>query len=139
MILFTSDKFRKQIGFMFGFTIFCIVFGAVYERFSHEVYSYYMIYAFVIPLIGSVLPMLAVGMKESKRLQPGTLKLWNLGIVTLTVGSLAKGALDIYGTSSPLLIVYPVCGALLCFPGIWPMGTELVGHFLKKDSHGRVY
>ncbi|MBR6316340.1 MAG: hypothetical protein IKR58_05005, partial [Lachnospiraceae bacterium] len=101
---------------MFGFTIFCIIFGAVYERFSHEVYSYYMIYAFVIPLIGSVLPMLAVGMKESKRLQPGTLKLWNLGIVTLTVGSLAKGALDIYGTSSPLLIVYPVCGALLCFP-----------------------
>lgn len=26
------------------------LFGAVYEHFSHEVYSYYMIYAFLIPL-----------------------------------------------------------------------------------------
>ena len=32
--------------------------GAVYELFSHGVYSYYMIYAFVIPLAGGTLPSL---------------------------------------------------------------------------------
>lgn len=37
-------------------TILCAVFGAVYEVFSHEVYSYYMIYAFLFPLIGGALP-----------------------------------------------------------------------------------
>ena len=107
------------MGLMFGFTIFCIIFGAVYERFSHEVYSYFMIYAFAIPLIGSVLPMMVAKTKNPDRLQPPAWKLWNLGIVTLTVGALAKGALDIYGTSSPLLVVYPVCGSLLCIAGIY--------------------
>ena len=39
-----------------GWTILFALFGAVYELFSHEVYSYYMIYAFGIPLILGVLP-----------------------------------------------------------------------------------
>lgn len=34
--------------------IFCSLFGAVYELYSHEVYSFYMIYAFAFPLIGGV-------------------------------------------------------------------------------------
>ena len=36
-------------------SLFCALFGAVYEMFSHEVYSYYMIYAFAFPLIGGTL------------------------------------------------------------------------------------
>ena len=32
------------------------LFGAIYELFSHDVYSYYMIYAFAIPLLMGVLP-----------------------------------------------------------------------------------
>lgn len=35
---------------------FLAFFGAVYEHFSHEVYSYYMIYAFAIPLFLGALP-----------------------------------------------------------------------------------
>ena len=34
-------------------------------------------------------------------------------IATLTTGSLLKGALDIYGTTSRLLIVYPLTAAVL--------------------------
>ena len=42
------------------FAIFIAVFGAIYEKFSHEVYSYYMIYAFMIPLcLGSFAYLLA--------------------------------------------------------------------------------
>ena len=37
--------------------------GAVYEHFSFGVYSYFMIYAFAIPLAGGALPFLAKFMK----------------------------------------------------------------------------
>ena len=30
------------------------LFGAVYELFSHSVFSYYMLYAFMIPLVGGI-------------------------------------------------------------------------------------
>ena len=60
--MFTSDikdphaKMEKT-GFIYLFvSLFCVLFGAVYEYFSHEVYSYFMIYAFVIPQVGGVLP-----------------------------------------------------------------------------------
>ena len=40
-------------------TILCAAFGAVYELFSHGVFSYYMLYAFGVPLLGGVLPFIA--------------------------------------------------------------------------------
>lgn len=41
-------------------TILCAAFGAVYELFSHGVFSYYMLYAFGVPLLGGVLPLLLI-------------------------------------------------------------------------------
>ena len=55
--MFTSgiDEKRKRVlrhaAGELGAALFCAVFGMIYEVFSHEVYSYYMIYAFVIPLL----------------------------------------------------------------------------------------
>ena len=55
MILSISDikKSRKEIEkLVFTYllvTIACAILGAVYESFSHGVYSYYMLYAFMIP------------------------------------------------------------------------------------------
>ena len=37
-------------------TGFLALFGAIYEIFSHEVYSYFMLYAFAIPLAMGLLP-----------------------------------------------------------------------------------
>ena len=34
-------------------------------------------------------------------------------VITLTAGSLLKGALDIYGTTNRLLIIYPVAALLI--------------------------
>ena len=36
-------------------SVLCAVFGAVYELFSHKVYSIYMIFAFMIPLLGGTI------------------------------------------------------------------------------------
>ena len=62
----TSDinrmKKTAKTGFVYLFiSLLCILFGAVYEYYSHEVYSYFMLYAFVIPLAGGALPFFCNG------------------------------------------------------------------------------
>lgn len=124
MILFTSDtkdlhaKMQKT-GFIYLFvSLFCVLFGAVYEYFSHEVYSYFMIYAFVIPQAGGMLPFF--GMAYLKGPLPGrvSLNLYHSGIASLTVGCLFKGILDIYGTTNRLTLVYWIMGAVLLILGM---------------------
>ena len=95
-------------------SLFIALFGAIYELFSHEVYSYHMIYAFVIPLAGGALPFLAIAMGRAKR-YPGKISrsLYHAGIATLTVGSIMSGVLAIYGTTNNLLGAYWIIGGLL--------------------------
>ena len=91
-------------------TILTALFGAVYEVFSHGVYAYGMLYAFLFPLLCGVLPALLL-MKRGHKLPAETpLQLWHFGVSALTVGSLFSGALTIYGTSSPLTAVYFLAG-----------------------------
>ncbi|HHV10663.1 MAG TPA: hypothetical protein GXX75_10345 [Clostridiales bacterium] len=112
--------------------LFCALFGAVYERFSHEVYSGYMIYAFAFPLAGGTLPYMMLSVSGCRRL-PGrlSLNLYNTGIATLTVGSIMQGVLDIYGTTNDLLKVY-------WFAGFGFTLTGLSVYILKdsKIKHG---
>ena len=98
-------------------SLLCAAFSAIYEAFSHGVYSYFMIYAFAIPLTLGALPNLVVAL--TGRRAPGKLaaNVWNSGVATLTVGSLFQGALDIYGTTSRLVVVYPVVAAILLAAG----------------------
>ena len=98
-------------------TVFCAVFGAVYELFSHGVYAAGMVYAFGFPLLGGLLPALLYA-KGGKPLPSETsLLLWHFGISALTVGSLFSGALEIYGTSSPHTTVYWLMGGLCLMMG----------------------
>jgi uncharacterized membrane protein YraQ (UPF0718 family) len=136
--------------------IACAAFGLIYEIFSHEVYSFYMIYAFLILLVpGTLLNLVIVwravrkerylrikeaaareaareSARESAELHyaisngtktqvstgvffPGrfTRHAWNSGLAALTVGSIFKGVLDIYGTTNKLIAVYPAAAAVL--------------------------
>lgn len=61
MILSTSaidarERMARAGFFYLAVTLVCAAFGAVYEIFSHGVYSYFMLYAFAFPLCGGVLP-----------------------------------------------------------------------------------
>ena len=99
-------------------TAFVALFGAVYERFGHGVYSYYMIYAFAPPLLLGLIPALFFG--TSKREIVSSRKgrhYWNAGVATVTVGCIFKGVLEIYGTDSPFFIGYLMIGAALLFSG----------------------
>ena len=121
MTLSTSDikKSRREIEkLVFTYllaTIVCASFGAVYESFSHGVYSYYMLYAFMIPLLGGTLPFSCVLYFRNKIPRPMARRFHHFGISALTVGCIFCGVLEIYGTTNHLVIVYfTVGGMFLC-------------------------
>ena len=98
--------------------LFCAFFGAVYETFSHGVYSPFMLYAFAFPLILGTLPAIMIGLRSGAPLRVCE-KLWAAGVATLTVGSLFQGILDIYGTSSGLVFAYWIGGGVLLLFSTW--------------------
>ena len=97
--------------------LFCALFAAVYEAFSFGVYSYFMLFSFVVPLLGCSLPYSIMIYKS--RINPGiiSLRLWNSGIAALTVGSIIQGVIEIYGTTNHLVIIYAIAGGALCAGG----------------------
>ena len=116
--MYTSDISLKRnlLGNIAG-TAFLALFSAIYEAFSHNVYSYFMIYAFAVPLMLGVLPFTLLLISEK---YPGraALNLWNSGIAALSVGCVFRGVLEIYGTTNSMSIVYPVAGSLLLTAGL---------------------
>ncbi len=99
----------------FTASIVIAVAAAVYGLFSHGVYSYYMTYAFMIPLLAGALPHLLTALKgaDQKTTLTGLNDVQLAFVATLTAGSLLKGVLDIYGTTNRLLIAYPVMAAII--------------------------
>ena len=115
-------------------TVFVFVFAKIYGIFSHGVSSAFMSYAFLLPLSLIFFPKL-LNLCTGNRLWNGSLKrkeeegeknlflsslasfLWKSGVAVLTVGSLYKGVLDIYGTSGSFEWVYLVVGILALIAG----------------------
>ena len=97
-------------------TVFCALFGAVYELFSHEVWSCFMICAFAFPLLLGAIPFFLMW-KRGKPIPGRTPDLVHAGVAALTVGSILQGVLEIYGTSNPLTAVYWAAGGVLVSVG----------------------
>lgn len=100
-------------------SIFCGIFSGVYEIFSHEVYSPFMIFAFAFPLVLGCLPFFVLWFFKIKK-HPS---LWaknflHSGVATLTVGSIIKGVLEIYGTTNQLSEYYWPVGVCLYLLGL---------------------
>lgn len=107
-----------------------LVCSLVYEHFSHGVYSVFMLGAFLVPLLAGALPcFLSESLSRKKRscetgrtaasghkLTAADLQL--AAVVTLTAGSLLKGALEIYGTGNSLMAVYPIAGIILAIAAL---------------------
>ena len=113
-------------------TVFVFVFAKIYGIFSHGVSSAFMSYAFLLPLSLIFLPKF-INLCTGNRLWNGSLEteegekklflsslasfLWKSGVAVLTVGSLYKGVLDIYGTSGSFEWVYLVVGIVTLAAG----------------------
>ena len=121
--MFPSDKtaddsrYISVLGVYLSITVFSALFGAVYELFSHGVYSYFMIYAFAFPMLLGVLPFF--GMWKRRKAFPGLLaaQLIHAGIAALCIGSIVQGIIEIYGTENVLINVYWIVGGMLTAAG----------------------
>lgn len=89
-------------------SIFVLIFSIIYEYFSHGVYSYFMIGAFLVPLIFGV-----VGSIFFKKISYLSINFYHSFIATLTMFCICKGFLDIYGTTNSLVFVYLVISCIL--------------------------
>ena len=108
-----------------GATVSVAAFAAIYELFSHQVYSLFLIFAFLIPLFGGALPYSLLMRCRHGRV-PGTPArcLYNSGLAALTAGSVFQGVLEIYGTTSHLSIVYWTVGFSLLTLGLSVYAVE---------------
>lgn len=102
-----------------GASVGTAAFAAIYELFSHRVYSLFLILAFLIPLFGGVLPY-GLLLRSQRSRKPGVLPrcLYNSGLAALTAGSVFQGILEIYGTTSHLSVVYWTIGLSLSMLGL---------------------
>ena len=132
--MYTCAKaFRLQWKIFLGTTIFVGIFSAIYEHYSHGIRSKSMIFAFLYPLLLGLVPIvglayLSVMKKIAYRggIRLG-INLFYAGIATLTMGSIARGVIEIYGTTNHLTKYYTYAGVpLLC------VGFVLTVVFLVK-------
>ena len=120
--MYTSDKpipgkrYASVIKAYLLATVGCAIFGAVYELFSHEVWSCFMICAFAFPLLLGAIPFFLM-QKRGKPFPGRAAELVHAGVAALTVGSILQGVLEIYGTSNPLTTTYWAVGSGLTVVG----------------------
>lgn len=98
-------------------TLVCAGFGAVYEFFSHGVYSYYMLYAFMIPFLGGTVYFYCILYFRSKIPRCIARRFQHFGLLTVTVGCMVCGILEIYGTTNYLVNIYFIVGGMFLVIG----------------------
>lgn len=114
MSIYKTNRNRGELIFYSAESIVTLIIGAVYEIFSHEVYSPFMYLMFMIPLLLGVLPNLAAKLINKSFLTSKEGKLaYRMGVLTLIFGSFLKGVFDIYGTSSVYTKFYLPVGSVM--------------------------
>mgnify|MGYP007070067688 CR=1 FL=1 len=91
--------------------LICAAVGLIYEAFSHNVWSVYMLGAFAIPLALGFLPNVLIAVLKLKTPGIAAENLYACGIATLTLGSMLTGVLEIFGTTNGLISYYWMAGA----------------------------
>jgi len=110
------NNIKRTLVYYLVITLLCGLLSLIYEYYSHGVYSNYMIYSFVIPLILGVIPFLISLIKQKYYFNSSLEKiLHNFAIATLIIGSFLEGIVEIYGTTSNYTSYYLVVGSLFLF------------------------
>lgn len=116
-----SSPTRRLYGYL-AVTILCGIFSVVYEAFSHQVYSPFMVYLFAIPLVLGVLPEVLAWVWPPFNVHSAWLRLvQDFAVATLTIGSALQGIVEIYGTTTSYTALYLIvgCGLLLASGVMW--------------------
>ena len=89
-----------------------LIFSLIYEMFSHGVYSNYMLLAFLFPLFGGVV-IYSILLKNKNIISGIGMNIYDMSLITIMIGSIIKGVLEIYGTTNSLIMIYWLAGILL--------------------------
>lgn len=120
--MYTSDnerfRGRKLTCRWLSASLFCGFFSVVYEHFSHGVYSNFMIWLFLFPLVLGALPFAAVKLLHLPTPAYFAENTYNSGVATLTVGSCLAGVFEIYGAPSAYVRWYWIVGGILVIVGL---------------------
>ena len=109
--------------------LLCVVFTAIYERFSHGAVSSHMRCMFLMPLVGCALPALILYVFPLRRaIGRPAFNLWNSGLAVWTVGCLFRGIVNISGRFTDLDKIYWILGWIL-------LGTALLWEILSRALH----
>lgn len=94
-------------------TFLVALFGGIYEHFGFGVYSPFMIYAFLVPLVLGAIPSAFLSSRRNPPVIRDTgRRLWHNAIAMYTLGSLFTGVVQIYGTTSAWSYVYVIIGII---------------------------
>ena len=116
MSILDINDLKNENKFIIGFSVFVLIFGIIYELFSHGVISYYMIFAFLIPLINFLINIIFISGKI--KINKLSKNLFSMSIYSFTFLSIIKGVLDIYGTTNNLIFIYLIFGLILLVTSI---------------------
>ena len=95
-----------------AFTLFSLAVSEIYARFSHGVSSVFMTWLFCIPLIFGVAAFALGALLHFPPMPRAAFNLYNSAVAAAATASLLRGVLEIAGTSSPLLIVFPLTAGI---------------------------
>ncbi len=127
MSISVTEKHGRTATIYLLATVLTALFGAVYEKYSHEVYSYWMIYAFAFPLVAGAVPFQMLSLRPVKHDPPLPCRqMYHCGVATLTVGSIVEGILDIYGTTNALTGCYWLLGGVLLIAAVTAFSISLM-------------
>lgn len=100
-------------------TLFCCLFSAVYEAFSHHVFSGWMLCLPLYPAVLGVLPFLLL----RKRIPAWSQQLWHCGVATVMAGSCLTGVFEIASIHMPYTAVFLGMGDMLMMTSIALLGV----------------
>ena len=115
--------------------LLCVVFTAVYERFSHGAVSSHMRCMFLMPLVGCALPALILYLLPPRRsIGRPAFNLWNSGLAAWVAGCLFRGIVNISGRYTDLDKIYWALGwCLLAAALTWELLSRIVPTHSRKE------
>lgn len=106
--------FKKQSIIYFIISILTFIISIIYELFSHNIISAYMMCSCLIPLIFGALISLLIYKKVLKKIPNRiSVNFYNASIATITVFLFVSGILEIAGRANKLISIYIIITILL--------------------------
>ena len=122
-----------------GITLFVMLFSAIYEINSHNVYSSAMVFAFRYPLILGVGMYLAIRFMPTD-IVPGTVpaSIYAFGVGMATMRAIFIGVIDIYGTTNKaMLTTYTILAWVFVLLGVSLYLFILIYGTVKRNKESK--